>query len=51
MKYDYLINKMLFWKNQKEQAIPNSSYYYYCFGIEQGFRLALQEINNKEKNT
>lgn len=40
-----IINSIEYWLKTRDNAIPESSYYYYCFGIVQGLKLALKEIN------
>lgn len=44
-----IISKMQQWQYQKEHCIPDSSYYYYCFGIEQGLKMSLEIIEKEGK--
>lgn len=39
-----IIEEIIKWQKLKEDSIPNSSYYYYCYGIEMGLKIALQKI-------
>lgn len=40
-----ILNAIEIWTLNKEQSIPESNYYYYCFGIQQGLRIALSLID------
>ena len=52
-----IISQMQQWQYQKEKSIPDSSYYYYCFGVEQGLKISLgiiekeREIKNEKTRT